>query len=117
MHIPLLSRRGIHPLARMSIALTRGIGNHPLSVLILPTVYFLVRYLPFWNGPDVVGQLLRPAASVNILHYPPIYCFLARIPFWIAGYALQGGAPSIFSAQHPSLPAIYLLVFCQQVAL
>jgi hypothetical protein len=113
-YFPLLSRRGIHSLA---IALTRGIGNHPLSVLILPAVYFLVRYLPFWNGPDVVGQLLRPAASVNILHYPPIYCFLARIPFWIAGYALQGGAPTIFSAQHPSLPAIYLLVFCQQVAL
>src|SRR6516164_397591 len=105
-YFPLLSRRGIHSLARMSIALTRGIGNHPLSVLILPSVYFLVRYLPFWNGTDVVGQLLSPAARMDILVSPPNDYFLGHIPFGIAGYALQRGAPTLFSAHHPPLPAI-----------
>jgi len=51
------------------------------SQLPTPSVYFLVRYLPFWNGTDVLGQLLSPACGINILHYPPIYSFLARLPF------------------------------------
>lgn len=97
--------------------LVQAIGTHPLPVLILPTIYFLVRFPPFWNGIDAVCQLVFPAGSVNILHHPPLYCFLARIPFWIADHALQGGSASIFSLQHPSLAAVYLLVCCQHAAL
>jgi hypothetical protein len=97
--------------------LVQAIGTHPLPVLILPAIYFLVRFPPFWNGIDAVCQLVFPAGSVNILHHPPLYCFLARIPFWIADHASQGSSGTIFSHQHPSLAAIYLLVCCQHAAL
>lgn len=109
--------RGVRFLGQGSSLLARAIGNHPLAVLILPTIYFFGRYPPFWNGPDVVGQLLLRAGSVNILHYPPIYSFSARIPFWVTDFALGAGGPTILSTQHPSLGAIYLLVGCQHVAL
>ena len=51
-----------------------------------------------------------PFAADNILLVPPIYCLLGRIPFWLTDTLLLGSSPSIFSFQHPSLAAVYVLI-------
>ena len=93
------------------------IGRHPTPVLVLPSLWFLARYLPFWKDIDATVQLIAPAYDDNILHFPPIYSFLGRIPFLIIDSLLNGHASGIFERQHPSLIAVYGLVVLQHIAL
>ena len=93
------------------------IGRHPTPVLVLPSLWLLVRYLPFWKDIDATVQLIAPAYDDNILHFPPIYSFLGRIPFLIIDSLLNGHVPGIFERQHPSLIAVYGLVGLQHIAL
>jgi hypothetical protein len=93
------------------------IGRHPLPVLMLPSIWFLLFYLPFWKSSDVLCQLGVPFTSENILLVPPIYCVLGRVPFWVTDTLSLGVSPSIFSSQHPSLPAVYALIVCQHAGL
>jgi hypothetical protein len=90
-----------------------AIGRHPLPVLMLPSIWFLAFYLPFWKSSDVLCQLGSPFSSENILLVPPIYCILGRFPFFLTDTLLHGSSPSIFSSQHPSLAAVYALIVCQ----
>src|SRR5258708_8470196 len=60
---------------------------------------------------------VAPAYDDNILHFPPIYSFLGRIPFLIIDSLLNGHVPGIFERQHPSLIAVYGLVRLQHIAL
>jgi hypothetical protein len=94
-----------------------GIGQHPLPVLMLPSIWFFIFYLPFWKSSDVLCQLGDPFSSENILLVPPIYCLLGRVPFWLTDTLSLGSSPSIFSFQHPSLPAVYALIVCQHAGL
>ena len=101
-------------------ALARGlefIGRHPLPILVLPSVWYFIFYLPFWKSSDVLCQLGDPFTSENILLVPPLYCLVGRIPFWLTDTLLLGSAPNLFSFQHPSLPAVYILIVCQHVGL
>jgi hypothetical protein len=93
------------------------IGNHPLAILPMPSVWLMIRYLPFWKDVDVVAQLLAAPSDINILHAPPIYCFLARIPFWCIDMLSLGTAPAILAEQHPSMPAVQSLIFLQHLSL
>jgi hypothetical protein len=93
------------------------VGRHPLPVLMLPSLWFFIFYLPFWKSSDVLCQLSDRFTSENILLVPPIYCLLGRIPFWLTDTLLRGSSPEIFSSQHPSLPAIYALILCQHAGL
>jgi hypothetical protein len=93
------------------------IGRHPLAVLPLPSLWFFVRYLPFWKSSDVLCQLGTPFTAENILLVPPVYCVVGRIPFWLTDTLLHGVSPDIFAAQHPSLAAVYALIFLQQAGL
>ena len=93
------------------------IGRHPLPVLMLPSIWFFIYYLPFWKSSDVLCQLGAPFTSGNILLVPPIYCILGRIPFWLTDTLLLGSSPRIFSSQHPSLAAVYALIVCQHAGL
>jgi hypothetical protein len=93
------------------------IGRHPLPILALPSVWFLFRYLPFWKDIDATVQLIAPAYDDNILHFPPVYSFLGRVPFFVIDTLLGGHAPGIFERQHPSLFAVYGLVVLQHVVL
>jgi hypothetical protein len=93
------------------------VGRHPLAILVLPSLWFFVFYLPFWKDIDVLDELVWGFTEMNILLAPPLYCVLGRIPFWIADTVLQGSSPSILSSQHPSLAAVYFLVLCQHVGL
>jgi hypothetical protein len=98
-------------------------GRHPSLVLSLPSIYLLFFYPILWKDVDALGQLIWPAGSTNILHYPPLYCFGGRIPFWIGDLikaAFSGQRlPNLdlFSEQRPSLLGLYLLIFTQHLAL
>jgi len=93
------------------------VGRHPLAILVLPSLWFFLFYLPFWKDVDVLDELVWGFTEMNVLLAPPLYCVLGRIPFWIADTFLQGSSPSILSPQHPSLAAVYFLVLCQHAGL
>ncbi|MBV9274593.1 MAG: hypothetical protein JO333_11915 [Verrucomicrobia bacterium] len=93
------------------------VGRHPVTVLVLPSLWFLWQYLPFWKDIDATVQLVAPAYDDNILHFPPVYCFLARVPFFLTDLLLTGHAPQIFAGQNPSLTAVYSLVAIQHLLL
>jgi hypothetical protein len=93
------------------------VGRHPLAILVLPSLWFFVFYLPFWKDVDVLDELVWGFTAMNVLLAPPLYCVLGRIPFWIADTVLHGSSPSILSPQHPSLAAVYFLVLCQHAGL
>jgi hypothetical protein len=92
-------------------------GRHPTPILILPSLWFFLRYLPFWKDIDATVQLIAPAYDDNLLHFPPVYSFLARAPFFVIDSLLNGRAPGIFERQHPSLVAVYGLVVIQHASL
>lgn len=94
-----------------------AIGRHPLVILILPSLWFFARYLPFWKDVDVLNSLASPFTSDNLLLCPPLYCVLGRVPFWITDTLLHRAAPGVLSAQHPSLQAVYALTLCQHALL
>jgi hypothetical protein len=93
------------------------IGRHPTWILILPSSWMFWRFLPFWKDVDAIHQLISPAWEANILHFPPIYCFGARLPFWLVDKLISGSAPSIFDEQRPSLAAVLALVILQHAGL
>jgi len=101
--------------------IARIVGKCPAIVLSIPSIYMLSAYPPLWKDVDALGQLVAPASVINILHYPPLYCFLGRIPFlitsWLAGIGTDARLLSIFDEQGPSYQGIYLLVICQHIAL
>jgi hypothetical protein len=93
------------------------IGRHPLPILALPSIWYFIFYLPFWKSSDVLCQLGDPFSSENILLVPPLYCLVGRIPFWLTDTLLLGSAPNLFTFQHPSLTAVYVLIVYQHVGL
>ena len=96
-------------------------GKWPAIILSIPSVYLLSSYAPLWKDIDAHGQLVLPACDLNILHFPPVYCFLGRIPFaiasWLAGAGGHWTVQSLFEQQVPSLMGIYLLVVSQHILL
>jgi hypothetical protein len=94
-----------------------SIGRHPSVIIVFPSIWLFIHYKPFWKDVDVVTQLIIAPGSLNILHSPPIYCFLARLPFWLTDTLGQGAASPIFAEQHPSLLAVWALIFSQHIGL
>ena len=92
-------------------------SRYPAIILAIPSAYLLVTFPPLWKDVDAICQLTLKAGVLNILHFPPLYCFLGRIPFILA--AILSGQPvhGIFAEQTPTLLGIYLLVIGQHVAL
>jgi hypothetical protein len=99
------------------------VGRHPALFLSLPSLYLLLAYPPLWKDVDALGQLIWRAGWANILHYPPLYCFTGRIPFWIGDciHALLSGQSlptlRLFSEQHPTGLGIETLIVAQHVGL
>jgi hypothetical protein len=100
-----------------------AVGQHPALFLSLPSLYLLLVYPPIWKDVDALAQLIWQAGWGNILHYPPLYCFTGRIPFWLGDciLALLSGQPlpglNLFREQHPTWLGIELLVIAQHVGL
>ncbi len=115
MHQKLLSFSS-HTRRALELAL-EWIGKHPLAAVVVPSIWLFIRYQPFWKDVDAVAQLIAAPGSLNILHSPPIYCFLARLPFWLTDTLTHGTAPAIFSEQNPSSLAVWVLIFFQHAGL
>jgi hypothetical protein len=100
-----------------------AVGQHPALFLSLPSLYLLLVYPPIWKDVDALGQLIWQAGWGNILHYPPLYCFTGRIPFWLGDsiLALLSGQPvpglHLFAEQHPTWLGIELLIIAQHAGL
>src|SRR5215469_11970036 len=100
-----------------------AVGRHPAVFLSLPSLYLLLAYPPIWKDVDALGQLIWRAGWGNILHYPPLYCFTGRIPFWLGDFilALLGGQPppglNLLGEQHPTWLGIELLIIAQHAGL
>ena len=96
------------------------LGKWPAIILSFPSIYLLSSYPPLWKDIDANGQLLSPASELNILHFPPIYSFLGRIPFVLTTWFSEGGGrpfPSVFDQQMPPLAGFYFLVVIQHLLL
>jgi hypothetical protein len=110
-------RKLLFSLGSLAVKIIAFIGRHPTPILVLPSLWFLARYLPFWKDIDATVQLIASAYDDNLLHFPPLYSFLGRVPFFVIDSILSGHAPGIFERQHPSLAAVYSLVVLQHVGL
>jgi hypothetical protein len=96
------------------------IGRWPAIILSLPSVYLLSSYPPLWKDIDANSQLLQPASDLNILHFPPVYSLLGRIPFVLTTWFSEGGRQpltSLFDQQIPPFSGFYLLVIIQHLLL
>jgi hypothetical protein len=100
-----------------------AVGRHPALFLSLPSLYLLLLYPPIWKDVDALSQLIWRAGGGNILHFPPLYCFTGRIPFWLGDsvLALLSGQPlpglDLFGEQHPTWLGIELLIIAQHAGL
>jgi hypothetical protein len=99
------------------------VGRHPTLFLAVPSIYLLLAYPPLWKDIDALGQLVWSAGWCNILHFPPLYCFTGRIPFWIGDCidALLNGqslpAFNLFAGQHPTALGVEMLIITQHATL
>jgi hypothetical protein len=90
-----------------------------LFLLGWPSVWFLVKIPVLWNYMDGFLQVSTKPGVANLLVWPPLYCFGARVPMLI-GYLIGGGtvegAVRYFS--HPVLTnsAVLTLIITQHVA-
>jgi hypothetical protein len=84
-----------------------------------PSVWFFVKIPLLWNYMDGFLQISTKPGAANLLVWPPLYCFGARIPMLI-GYFIGGGtvqgAVRYFS--HPVLTnsAVLVLIITQHLA-
>jgi hypothetical protein len=109
-----------HRIQRALRPITAFLGKRPAIILCFPSIYLLSSYPPLWKDIDANGQLLLPVSDLNVLHFPPVYSFLSRIPFVLTTWFSEGGRqpfPSLFDQQMPPLAGFYLLVVIQHLLL
>jgi hypothetical protein len=95
----------------------RMLGRHSFVVLSVPSAYLLLVYPPLWKDVDALGQLILPVDVTNIFHFPALFCFSARLIFWLGDFLPIGRAPNLLALQRPTLQGIYTLVVFQHLAL
>lgn len=67
-------------------------------ILALPSFWLLAVTPPLWRDTDGWAQLTGKPGVLTLLHWPPAYCFGARVPLWIGtqlGAALGQGEPAV----------------------
>jgi hypothetical protein len=88
-------------------------------LLALPSVYFFCYLPPLWRDSDAFYQVATKFEFLTVLHWPPLYCFCARLPFLLAtildGSLFQSG----FSFNWPRVTdlGVYLLLVFQHLFL
>jgi len=94
-----------------------------IAVLLAPSIWMLSVIPPLWRDVDAYVQLTRPPGFETILHYGPLYCFVARIPLYL-GYGIDcfsagGPLPTLRFFLHPILTdsGVYALVISQHIGL
>lgn len=54
-----------------------------IAVLIVPSIGLLITTPPLWRDSDGWSQITTKPNVLTILHWPPAYCFGARVPLWV----------------------------------
>jgi hypothetical protein len=89
-----------------------------VSLLGWPSVWFFAKTPILWNYMDGFLQVSTKPGVANLLVWPPLYCFGARIPMLI-GYLIGGGAikEAIRYFSHPVLTdsAVLTLIITQHL--
>jgi hypothetical protein len=87
-----------------------------------PSLYLLLAFPPLWRDSDGFYQVYDRLGEMTILHWPPLYCILARIPIALGGiitaYLSGQGFPG-FLIFPPNLTdlGILLLILSQHILL
>jgi hypothetical protein len=88
-------------------------------LLAVPSLYLFCLVPPLWRDSDGFYQVATKFEFLTVLHWPPLYCFCARLPFLLA--AVLDGAlfRNGFSFNWPRITdlGIYLLLVCQHLFL
>jgi len=93
-----------------------------LAVLATPSIYLLLNFPPLWRDSDGFWQVTGEFNDLTVLHWPPLYCFLARLPIAfgqiLAASARGQGIPQI-SFIHPVMTdlGVSLLLISQHALL
>ena len=93
------------------------------AVLLTPSIWMLSVSPPLWRDIDAYVQVTQPLGPGTILHYGPLYCFVARIPLYV-GYAMDCVArgtpfPTASFFTHPTLTdsGVFTLILSQHISL
>jgi hypothetical protein len=93
-----------------------------VAVLAMPSLYLLFKFPPLWRDSDGFFQVYESFNHITILHWPPLYCFAARIPIALGQVMASMVAGQGFVGFHFVPPqftdfGIYLLVITQHATL
>jgi hypothetical protein len=90
-----------------------------LLLLALPSVYLFCAVPPLWRDSDAFYQVATKFEFLTVLHWPPLYCFCARLPFLLATILDGSLFHSGFSFNWPRVTdlGVYLLLVCQHLFL
>lgn len=97
----------------------RGFPLLTTLILSLPSLYFLAFIPPLWRDSDGFVQVATKFNFLTVVHFPPLYCFAARIPLLI-GSLLDGTAFSRGLAFNPPIltdTGLFLLLLLQHLLL
>lgn len=97
----------------------RGFPLLTTLILSLPSLYFLVFVPPLWRDSDGFVQIGTRLNFLTVIHFPPLYCWGARIPLLI-GTLLDGTALSRGLTINPPIltdVGIFLLLLTQHLLL
>jgi hypothetical protein len=88
-------------------------------LLALPSVYLLCWVPPLWRDSDAFYQVATKFEFLTVLHWPPLYCFCARLPFLLATILDGSLFHSGFSFNWPRVTdlGVYLLLVFQHLFL
>jgi hypothetical protein len=98
-------------------------GRNTWIILMLPSLLFLLDCPPLWRDSDAYWQLHSKPGTNTILHWPPLYCFGARLPMFAGAWldTLAHGGKIRFSDFIESVDfsdwGIYGLVIAQHALL
>jgi hypothetical protein len=87
--------------------------------LALPSVYLFCWVAPLWRDSDAFYQVATKFEFLTVLHWPPLYCFCARLPFLLATILDGSLFHSGFSFNWPRVTdlGVYLLLVFQHLFL
>jgi hypothetical protein len=93
-----------------------------LVIVALPSIFFLLAVPPLWRDCDGFYQLATKPNLLQVLHWPPLYCFLGRIPLLLGDLLSRffpGRPTPSLSFDDPAFTDIglYLLALSQHVLL
>lgn len=96
-----------------------GMGFGLLLFLSLPSLYLFISTPPLWRDSDGFYQVATKFEFLTVLHWPPLYCFCARIPFLAAAILDSSIFHTGFSFQSPRITdlGVYLLLLSQHLVL